>query len=102
MRQLVRQRQSLVEAGQGVIRVPQQPEGPSGKGSADNLRIWAQAERRGPALVGRVAGDGCLQVLAGRRQRAKEEPRLPEGSVGEDRERGVMSLVRQAQQGVPE
>ena len=43
-----------------------------------------------------------LQVLAGGRQRAKEEPRRPEGIVGDDRERGVVGTLRQAQQGVAE
>ena len=42
-----------------------------------------------------------LQVLAGIRQRTKEEPRHPEGRVGDDRERGVVRTLRQAQQGFP-
>ena len=96
MRQRVRQRQGLVEAGQGLLRVPQQPEGPSGIGSAGNTRIVANAGRRSTALVWRVAGDACLQVLAGSRQRAKAEPRHPEGIVGDDSERGVVGTLRQA------
>ena len=102
MRQLVRQRQGLVEAGQGLLRVPQQPEGPRGIGSAANTRILAHAEYRRTALVWRVAGDAFLQVLAGSRQRAKVEPRHPEGIVGDDRERGVVGTLRQAQQRFPE
>ena len=102
MRQLVRQRQGLVEAGQGLLRVPQQPEGPRGIGSAGNTRIVAHAEHRRTALVWRVAGDAFLQVLAGSRQRAKAEPRHPKGIVGDDRERGVVGTLRQAQQRFPE
>ena len=64
MRQLVRQRQSLVEAGQGLLRVSQQREGHRGIDAAGNPRILAHAERRSTALVWRVAGDAVLQVLA--------------------------------------
>ena len=102
MRQRVRQRQGLVEAGQGLLRVPQQPEGPSGIDSAGNTRILAHAEHRRTALVWRVACDAFLQVLAGSRQRAKAEPRRPKGIVGDDRERGVVGTLRQAQQRFPE
>jgi hypothetical protein len=42
--------------------------------------------------------DAFLQVLAGSRQRGKEEPRRPKGIVGNDSERRVMGMVRQAQQ----
>src|SRR5207249_7073743 len=75
MRQLVRQRQGIVEAGQGLRRVPQQPEGQRGKGSAGNTRILAYAEHRSMVLVCRVAGDAFLQVHTGSRQRAKVETR---------------------------
>ena len=51
------------------------------------------------ALVWRAACDAFLQVQAGGRQRAKAEPRRPEGIVGHDRERGVVGTLRQAQQG---
>ena len=67
--------------------------------SAANTRIVAHAEHQCTALVWRVACDGFLQVLAGSRQRAKAEPRRPEGIVGDDRERGVVGTLRQAQQG---
>jgi hypothetical protein len=50
------------------------------------------------ALVWRVACDTFLMVLAGSRQCTKEEPRPPESIVGDDRERRVVSLLRQAQQ----
>ncbi len=93
MRQLVCQRQGIVEAGQGLLRVPQQPEGHSGIDSAGNTRIGAHAEHRGTALVWRVACDAFLQVHAGSRQRAKPEPRHPKGIVGDDRERGVVRHV---------
>ena len=73
-----------------------------GIGSAANTRIEAHAEHRRTALVWRVAGDAFLQVLAGSRQRAKAEPRRPKGIVGEDRERGVVGMLRQAQQRFPE
>ena len=102
MRQLVRQRQGLVDAGQGLLRVPQQPEGQRGIDSAGHTRILAHAEHRRTALVWRVACDAFLQVLAGSRQRAKPEPRHPEGIVGDDRERGVVGTLRQAQQRFPE
>ena len=102
MRQLVCQRQGLVEAGQGLLRVPQQPEGHRGTGSAGNTRIVAHAEHRRTALVWRVACDAFLQVLAGSRQRAKQEPRCPEGIVGDDSERGVVGTLRQAQQRFPD
>ena len=52
-------------------------------------------------LVWRVACDAFLQVRAGSRQRAKAEPRPPEGIVGDDRGRGVVGMLRQAQQGFP-
>ncbi len=80
---------AIVEAGQGLLRIPQHPEGPGGIDSAANTRIGAHAERRSTALVWRVACDGFLQVQASRRQRTKEEPRRPKGIVGDDRERGV-------------
>src|SRR6266446_3966963 len=102
MRQLLRQRQGLVEAGQGLRRVPQQPERYRGIGLAGDTQIEARAEYQGTALVWRVAGDACLQVQAGSRQRAKEEPCCPQGIVGDDRERGVIGRLRQTQQGVPE
>jgi hypothetical protein len=60
MRQLVRQRQSVVNADQGLIRVPQQPEGYRGKGSAGNTRIVAKTERRRTTLVWRVVCNACL------------------------------------------
>ena len=65
---------------------------------AANTRILAHTERRITVLIGRVAGDAFLQVLAGSRQYTKPEPRTSEGIVGDDRERGVVGLVRQAQQ----
>ena len=46
MRQPVRQRQGLVEADQGLRRVPEQPEGPCGIDAAGNTRIFAHAEHR--------------------------------------------------------
>ena len=64
MRQRLGQRQSLVGVGQGSLRGPQHPEGRSGKASADNTRVLAHTEHPCTALVWRVAGDGCLQVLA--------------------------------------
>jgi len=67
--------------------------------SAAHTRILAHAEHRRPVLVWRVACDGFLQVQAGGRQRAKEEPRRPEGIVRDNRERGVFRTLRQAQQG---
>ena len=70
--------------------------------SAAHTRVLAHGEHQRPALVWRVVCNAFLQVLAGRRQRAKAEPRHPEGIVGEDRERGVVGPLRQAQQGVPE
>ena len=102
MRQLVRQRQGLVDAGQGLLRVPQEPEDPRGISPAANARILAHTEHRRTALVWRVACDAFFQVLAGSRQRAKLEPRPPEGIVGDDRERGVVGALRQAQQGLPD
>ena len=102
MRQLVCQRQGVVDVCQGLRRVPQGPEGPSGIGAAGNTRIEAHAEHQRTALVWRVACDGFLQVLAGRRQHAKAEPRRPEGIVGADRDRGVVGTLCQAQQRFPE
>jgi hypothetical protein len=43
-----------------------------------------------------VACKGFLQVLASSRQRTKVEPRRPKGTVGEDSERRIMGLLRQA------
>jgi hypothetical protein len=85
-----------------LLWVPQQPEGHSGKGLAANTRIDTYAEHRRAVLVWRVACDACLQVLAGHWQRAKAEPRRPEGKVGDDRELGVVGVLRQAQQRFPE
>src|SRR5262245_21107911 len=59
-------------------------------------------EYRSTALVWRVEGDAFLQVRAGSRQRAKPEPRRSKSIVGDDRERRVISGLRQAQQGLPE
>jgi hypothetical protein len=69
--------------------------------STGHTQILAHAEHRRTLLVWRVAGDGFLQVLAGRRQGAKVELCQPKGMVGNGRERGVVGLLRQAQQGVP-
>jgi hypothetical protein len=102
MRQLVCQRQGIVDVCQGLLRVPQQPESPSGIGSAGNTRIVAYAEQRRTAQVWRVACDAFLQVLEGSRQRAKAAPRPPEGMVGDDSKRGVVGTLRQAQQGFAE
>ena len=82
MRQLVRQRQGLVDVGQGLLRVPQQPEGHRGIDSAGNTRILAHAEHRRTALVWRVACDAFLQVLAGSRQRAKRATTSTQGHSG--------------------
>ena len=101
MRQLMCQRQGRVDACQGLRRVPQQPEGPSDMTvAANNPRSWA--ERRSMALVWRVACDAFLQVLASSLERAKVEPCLPEGIVGEVIEIGVVGALRQALQGFPE
>src|SRR5215472_12071684 len=61
--------------------------------SAAHTRIGVSGRKEGrrPVLVWRAACDGFLQVQAGGRQRAKEEPRRPEGIVGDDRERGVFA-----------
>ena len=83
-----------MDAGQGLIRIPQEPEGRSIIDTAGNPQILAHAEHRSTALVWRVACDGCLQVQAGSRQRAKEEPRRPKGIMGDDRERGVFGALR--------
>ena len=64
-----------------------------------NTQILAHAEHQCTVLVWRAACDGFLQVQAGGRQRAKVEPRQPEGIVGDDSERGVVGTLRQAQQG---
>src|SRR5262245_14371874 len=70
-------------------------------GSAGNAWILAYAERRNTALVWRVACDAFLEMLAGSGQRAKGEPRHPKGIVREDRERGVVGALCQAQQCLP-
>src|SRR5262249_22726076 len=66
MRQLLGQRQGLVEARQGLIRISQHPEGQRGLALAANARILAgaDAECRGTTLVWRVACAAFLQVLA--------------------------------------
>src|SRR5262245_21550683 len=99
MRQLMSQRQAVVEVSQGLLRIPQRPEGLSGMESAGNTRIVAQAEYRSTALVWRVTCDAFLQVLAGRRQRTKPEPRDSKGKVGEHRECGGVATLHQAEQG---
>ena len=96
MRQLVRQRQGIVEVSQGLLRVPQQPEGLSGMDSAGNTHVTAHTEYRSTALGWRVARDAFLQVRAGRGQRAKPEPCTSKGVVGDDRERGVVGMLRLA------
>ena len=80
MRQVC-QRQGSWTACQGLLWVPQEPEGHAA-GSAANTRILANAEHRARGAVWRVACDAFLQVLAGSRQRAKEEPRS-RGHVGD-------------------
>jgi len=91
-----------VEAGQGLLRVPQEPEGHRGNDAAGQTWILANAEYHQTALVWRVAGAAVLQVLAGGRQRAKPEQCIPKGIVGGDSERGVVGALRQAQQRCPE
>ena len=90
-----------MEAGQGLRRVPQQPEGLRGIESAGHTRILTYAEHQRMALGWRVACDGFLQLVAGSRQRTKPQPRYPKGIVGDDHERGVVGLLGQAQQGFP-
>ena len=77
-----------------MLRIPQQPEDPRSIESAANTRIVAYAEHRRTALVWCVKGEAFLQVLAGRWQRAKVEPRHPKGIVGDDGKRGVVGLLR--------
>ena len=76
MRQRVRQRQGLVDMSQGLIRVPEQPEGPGGIGSAGNTRVLAHAEHWRTALVWRIACAAFLQV----RRAAGNAPRLSCGA----------------------
>ena len=83
MRQLVRQRQGLLEASQGLLRVPEQPEGPCGIGSAGHTQILTYAEHQRTALVWRVACDAFLIVLAGSRERAKPATTSPRGHGGQ-------------------
>ena len=78
-----------MEAGHGLLRIPQKPEGYRGIEVAEPARPWR-------ICVWRGAGDACFQVLARRRKRAKVEPRRPEGIVGEKRERRVVGLLRHA------
>ena len=52
MRQRVRQRQGLVDLGQRLRWIPQQPEGQCGMRAAGHPWILAQAERGRPALRG--------------------------------------------------
>jgi len=66
--------------------------------AAGHAWILASAEHQHTVLVWHGMCDGFLQVSAGRRQRAKIEPRHSEGIVGEDSQRGVVSTLRQAQQ----
>jgi hypothetical protein len=61
----------------------------------------AHAEHGRTALVWCVVYDACLQVHAGSRQHAKLTPCPPEGIVGDDRQRGVVGTLRQAQQRLP-
>ena len=93
MRQLVRQRQGLVEADQGLRRVPQQPEGHRGIDSAGDTQIMDHGEYQRTVLVWPGAGDACFQVPTGGRQGTKPQPRTPQGIVGEDREGGVLGRV---------
>ena len=90
------QGQGLLEAGEGLRREPQHPEGYGSKHAAGYPRIDAHAERRSRVLVGRIAGDAFLQVQAGSRQRAEREPRDSKGIVGEDRACGVVATLRLA------
>src|SRR5216683_1758834 len=90
-----------MDADQGLRRVPQQPEGHRGIGSADNTRILAHAKCQCRALVWCVMCTAFLQVQACSRQGAKPIPRCPKSSVGNDRERGVVGMLCQAQQGSP-
>src|SRR5438093_903949 len=98
----MRQCQGLVEAGQRLCRVPQQPEGQSGIDSAGNTRSVAHTEHWSTVLVWRVACNSFLQVLAGRRQGAKGEPCPPKSKVGDDIERGGVGTLRQVEQRFPE
>ena len=77
-------------------------EGPSGIGSAGDTRILAYAEHRRTALVWRVAGDATVARCWRAAGNVPRQNHHPKGIVGNDRERGIVGLVRQAQQGVPE
>src|SRR5215510_1851508 len=102
MRQLMCQRYGIVAACQGLIRIPQDPEGPSGIDATGNARIMANTEHRRAVLVWRVECDPFLQVLEGSRQLTKVEPRRPEGMVGDDSECRVVGALCQVEQGFPE
>ena len=52
-----------MDMGQGLLRVPQQPEGQRGTDAAGNTRVLAHAEHQRTALVWRVACDAFLHVL---------------------------------------
>ena len=59
-------------------------------------------KHRSTALIGRVAGDTLLQMLAGSRQRTKVVPSHSNSMVGDDSERRIMRALRQAQQCFPD
>src|SRR5262249_13656201 len=98
MRERMCKRQGIVNAGQGLLRVPQQPEGHSAIGSAGHTRILAYAERRPIVLVWRGACNGFLQMLAGRWQYPMEEPRNSKSIVRDASAHWVVGLLRQVQQ----
>src|SRR5687768_779372 len=91
MRQFMRQRQPIVEASQRLRRISQKPERQRGIEPTDSTQILTNAKHLRMALVWRVTCDAFLQVQPGSRPRAKPAPRQPEGIVGDDRKRGVVS-----------
>ena len=82
MRQLVRQRQGLVEAGQGLLRVPQQPEGQRGN------RLGRQHPDLGPCGTpahgaGLACSGRCLPPGAGGQQATHQgRTTSPQGHSG--------------------
>ena len=67
-----------------------------------NTQILAYTEHRRTALLWRVVCNAFLYMLASSRDRTKPERRRAKGIVGNDRERGVIGALRQAQQGFRE
>jgi len=67
------QSQCLSALCQGLLRVPQVPQGMGSETEAENSRIEPEQGGIGPVLLGIIQGQTLVQVLPGRGKLSQEE-----------------------------